>query len=245
MPTNQPLPPLDSLLLESLRGIATRLELNDRTLMELACAAFHRNWDAAMLEAWARAKKSAGDRLRIPAGFEPSLAPIDPMSPWAYAELGLRNGVLPGGAVLGEGGWGEIDGQPVSGASFRRKAKQLIREHAARFPSGTLAKQLAALEAERWRARMVTAFTAGAARSRVVRSKPTRFRGRRSRRRVPLAAARLRSRRGSDPPDPEPPSFRRTGVHTHSCAPHDDAIRVPRSSLSRDRSCGSDGGRSR
>jgi hypothetical protein len=216
MPTDQPLPlpPLDSSLLESLRRLASRLALNDRTLLELAWVAFYRNWEVAMLEAWARAKKSAGDRLPIPAGFEARLAPIDPMSAWAYAELGLRNGVLPGGAVFGEGGWGEIDGRPVSGPSFRSKTKHLVREHAARYPNGTLAKQLAALEAERRRARMVMALTARPARSRVVRSKAARMRGRRSPRRVHLGAAHTRPRRGADPPDPEPPTFQRPDVCT-------------------------------
>src|SRR6266542_675409 len=104
MPTNQPLslPPLDSSLIESLRGLAESLALSEHTVVELAWAAFHRNWDVAMLEAWARAKKSVGDGLRNPTGSERRLARIDAMSPWAYAELGLRNGVLPGRAVLGE-----------------------------------------------------------------------------------------------------------------------------------------------
>ena len=43
-----------------------------------------------MLESWAAAKSRQDERLEIPRGPVPRPPPIDPSSPWAFAELGLR-----------------------------------------------------------------------------------------------------------------------------------------------------------
>ncbi len=51
--------------------------------------------------------------------------------------------------------------RPVSARGFCHKARNVLREQAARYPNGALAKQLAALEAERRRVRLLTALTAG------------------------------------------------------------------------------------
>src|SRR5579859_1262713 len=145
---------LDVAIREALLRSRDRYLLTDAILEELAWAASCRNWDAPMVEAWAAAKSGSGNRLEIPKGPVSKAPAIDPLSPWAFAELGLRSGVLPGGGVFDERGWGTVDGQTVSLERYNGETRKLLREQAAAFPDGNLAKELARIEAERKRARL-------------------------------------------------------------------------------------------
>jgi|SRR5579859_1492980 len=131
---------------------------------------------------------------------------VDPVSPVAFAELGLRSGILPGNCVLDEQGWGEIDGELVPLETYDRAARKLLREQAAANPDSALAKELRSLEARRGRARFVMTFTnPSIAQVRVRRTGINRYRIRRSRRvRRTHGAGTRRARRGADPPGPEP-----------------------------------------
>jgi len=70
MATNLPdsLPPLSSSLKEFLFQLRSRLGLNLLTVSQLAWAAFHRNWDSATLEAWAKGEKGVGPSRRHTGG---------------------------------------------------------------------------------------------------------------------------------------------------------------------------------
>jgi len=225
------LPPLDSSLREHLMWLGEHLGFSDLTVSELAWVAFHRNWDAAMLDTWAKAKKALGDRVVVPAG--PAAPPnvIDPRSQWAMVELGTRHGVLPGQVVTNEDGtvveaW--LDGRAVSPGTFRTATESLLRAQAKAFPNGKLAKELAGLERARRRLRGVRALCVPIRRScdRVSRTDGRRHRRspRRAARRHALRKARVRS---GDPPEP-PPAPRAAS------APPSRWFR----SVSRNRSCG-------
>src|SRR5258708_36223412 len=209
MPANssQSLPPLGSSLLEALARLAQTLALSDNTVAELAWAAFYRKWDGVMLEAWARATKSLGDRARIPTGPMPGPKAIDARSPWAYAELGLQHGVLPGQAIFGEKGveqaW--LDDRPVSLKTYRRATEELLRDQAAVHPNGAFAKELAALDRERRRARQTWAVVVSADTGRQRTASKGRHRNSRSPRRTGRSAAsRKATARSGDPPEPPP-----------------------------------------
>ncbi len=214
------LPRLDLIVREALLRSREKYTLNDTSVVELAWAAHHRKWDVPMLESWAAAKGRAGGRLEIPRGPVPKPPPIDPLSPWAFAELGLRNGVLPGGGVLDDRGWGEIGGHSVGPATYGRAARKLLQERAAANPNGAFAKELRALEAQRRRARWLMALTSAPiapTRGRPVRAVWHRIRrSRRVRRAHPAGGAR--ARRGADPPeqDPEPPRFQEARTVPHA-----------------------------
>jgi hypothetical protein len=198
---------LDPAIREALLRLRDKYGLSDTVVEQLAWAAFYRHWDGAMLEAWAAAKSTSGDRLEIPHGPVRKAPAIDPLSPWAFTELGLRNGVLPGGAILDDDGWGDIGGRTVALSTYTRATRKLLRERAAANPDSTLAAQLRALEAERRRARLVVALTSPAVASeRVPRASGEWHRVRRPRRtRRRRASGRIRARGGADPPGPPAP----------------------------------------
>ncbi len=200
------LPPLDLTVREALLRSRDKFALSDVNITELAWAAFYRNWDAPMLESWVAAKRCEGNRIEIPRGPAPKPLPIDPLSPLAFAEFGLRNGILPGRGVLDQQGWAEVDGRAVSLGAYSRAARRLLREQAAANPNGALARELRALEAHRRRARWTMALTSPPVARLPMRSGGTDcHRMRRSRRvRRARGAGQARARRGADPPEPEP-----------------------------------------
>src|SRR6266542_2969328 len=204
---------LDVAVREALLQSRDRYLLTDAIVEELAWAAFYRNWDGAMVEAWAAAKSSNSDRLEIPKGPVSKAPSIDPLSPWAFAELGLRSGILPGGGVLDERGWGAIDGETVSLETYSREARKLLREHAAARPNGTLARELARLEAERRRARLVVARTSRPTRGRAVPKRRAVHRARNGRsrrvRRANVGGGKRIGGGGADPPEPPAPRPKR------------------------------------
>src|SRR5436190_23814234 len=114
---------LDPPVREALLRARNKYGLSDVIVEQLACAAFYRSWDGAMVDAWAAAKSSSRNRVEIPYGSLRKLPAVDPLSPWAFAELGLRNGVLPGGAVLDDAGWGEIGGRRVALGTYVRATR--------------------------------------------------------------------------------------------------------------------------
>ena len=145
--------------------------------------------------------------------IEPALcewgAPVDPASPWACVLLGIRHAATPGEIVLGDDGveraW--VGGKSVPLGTYRREAERAVRELASQYPKGALARDLAALDAARRRARMTrTLLRSSSGRTSARLGSPGRARARRPVRRARLTR-RLR-RRGTDPPDPsgeEPP----------------------------------------
>jgi hypothetical protein len=195
---------LDPAVREALARSREKYAVTEAIVEELAWAAFHRNWDGPMVEAWAAAKSANHERLKIPTGPVRKGPPIDPLSPWAFPELGLRSGVLPGSGVLDDEGWGEIGGRRVTLGTYARAARKLLRDRAAANPNSTLASELHALEADRRRARLVMALSLSPVAHRPVRrTTGQEHRVRRSRRaRRARACGRTRARRGADPPDP-------------------------------------------
>src|SRR6266852_6655038 len=115
---------LDPSVREALLRSRDRYGLSEIVVERLAWAAFYRNWDSAMVEAWAAARSDNGDRLEIPEGPVGKPPAIDPLSPWAFAELGLRSGVLPGGGAFDDRGWGQVDGQTVSLKRYSRETRR-------------------------------------------------------------------------------------------------------------------------
>jgi hypothetical protein len=93
-------PPLDPSLRVLLSRLRESFGLSEHTVGELAWAAFNRRWDAAMVEAWARAKAGMGHLAVIPKGPARQPAPVDPSGAWAYSHLGITHGVLLGQAIL-------------------------------------------------------------------------------------------------------------------------------------------------
>src|SRR5579859_8109410 len=193
------LPPLDSSLRELLVRLGESLGLSDLTLAELGWAAFHRQWDAPMLEAWARAKKSFGESARVPKGRGRDPELIDPTNPWAIVELGTCHGLLPGQPETNECGtvvraW--LDNRPVLPAVFRKVTETLVREQAALYPNGKLANELRALDRSRRRARLTGALIARVQDRRIVPTQRQHYR------RAPRRAAMRRVRvRSGDPPE--------------------------------------------
>lgn len=209
------LPPLDSRVRETLVRLQEGTRgVTDQLVHGLAWASFYRGWDAEIVESYGKAK-AAGARIVIPTGPRVEPPPIDPGSRWAYAMLGMRHGVTAGQAVVCgeevEQAW--LDERPVSLETYERASERYVREIAALYPDGALARELRALDERRRRLRfaraVVVSFTP---RSRSAAVSVLRANRRRAPRRARRAAVtrRARIKSGGDPP--EPPT-RRPLVH--------------------------------